>query len=52
MLNKQEIIHHYKNTRENLLQTNAETWFNKMCRFKQPASKYIQIKEEIDVKCG
>jgi len=45
MLSQQEIIHHYKNTREKLLQTNAAIWFNKMCRFKQLTPKYIQIKE-------
>jgi hypothetical protein len=26
------IIHHYKNTKEKLLKTNALVWFNKMCR--------------------
>jgi hypothetical protein len=49
MLDRQEIIHHYKNTREKLLQTNAAIWFNKMCRFKQLTPKHNQIKEEIDV---
>jgi len=47
MINKQEIVHHYKNTREKLLQTNAAIWFNKVCRFKQLTPKYVQIKEEI-----
>ena len=27
------ISHHYKNTEQKLLQTNATIWFNKKCRF-------------------
>jgi hypothetical protein len=37
------IIHHYKNSKEKLLKTNAEIWFNKMCRFIYITSKYIQL---------
>lgn len=29
-------IHHYKNTKEKLLTTNAAIWFNKRCTFKTP----------------
>ena len=37
------IIHHYKDTKEKLLKTNAAVWFKKMFRFKQLTPKYSQI---------
>jgi hypothetical protein len=38
------IIHHYKNTKEKLLKTNAAIWCNKMCKFKHLTFKYIKFK--------
>jgi hypothetical protein len=34
----------YKNTKLQLLKTNAATWFNKMCRIKQLKPNYINVK--------
>ena len=38
------IIHLHKNTKQKLLKTNAAIWFNKMCRHKHLAPKYIKLK--------
>jgi hypothetical protein len=38
------IIHHYKNTKEELLKANAAVCFNKMWRLQHLIPKYIQIK--------
>ena len=38
------IIHHYKNTKEKLLKTNAAIRCNRMCRLKNLMSKYMQFK--------
>jgi hypothetical protein len=35
-----------KNTKEKLFKTNAEIWFNKMCRLKQLTPKYIRMNLE------
>jgi len=34
----------YKNIKRKLYKTNAEIWYNKMCRQKQLTPKYISIK--------
>jgi len=38
------IIHLHKNTKQQLLKTNAAIWFNKMCRLKHLTPKYIKLK--------
>ena len=35
---------HNKNTKLNLLKTNANIWFNKICKTKQLTPKYFSIK--------
>lgn len=37
------IVHHYENTEEKLLETNAAIWFNKKSRFNHFMPKYIHI---------
>jgi len=39
-----KLSNNYKNTRLKLLNTNAEIWFNKMCKVKQLKPNYINVK--------
>jgi len=41
------MIHHYKNTKEKLLETNLAIWFNKMLTFEQIKTCTIDIKINI-----
>jgi len=49
MINAQHarMIHHYKNTKEKLLETNLAIWFNKMLTFEQIKTRTIDIKINI-----
>jgi len=40
---QQAKIFNYKNTRLKLLKTNADTWFNKICKTKQLTPKYFSF---------
>jgi len=39
-----KLINNYRNTKFNLLKTNATTWYNKICRNSQLTPKYVNIK--------
>jgi hypothetical protein len=44
-----ELISNLKNAKQELLETSAAMWLNKICRINQLTPKYMQVK--LKVKC-